>query len=62
MNVIGHQAVAEQGKTAKFRRLPQQLEVSEAILVVCQNHLAGVAALRNVMGDARDDDAGQASH
>src|ERR1700678_3763939 len=62
MHVIGHQAVAQQGEAVKLRRLPQQVQVRDAISVVRQDYLAGVAALRNVVGDIYDDHARQASH
>jgi hypothetical protein len=62
MHVIGHQAVAQEGKIIELRRLPQQLQVGDAVRIVCHNHLAGVAALRNVVGDIYDDHVRQASH
>jgi len=62
MHVVGHQAVAQHGKTVELSILPQQLQVSDAIRVVRQNHLPGIAALRNMMGNVCDNHARQSSH
>jgi hypothetical protein len=40
----------------------QQFEISDAVGVVGQNYLSGVATLRNMMGDVDNNDARQAGH
>jgi hypothetical protein len=42
--------------------LPQQVQVRDAISVVRQDYLPGVAALRNVMGNVDDPYARKTSH
>jgi len=42
--------------------LPQQLQIGAAIRIAGENHLPGIAALRNMMGNVSDNHTGQASH
>lgn len=62
VHMIRHQAVTQQRKTVQFAILPQQLDISAAIRVIAQNHLPGIAALRNMMGNVSNDDTRQSSH
>jgi ABC-type polysaccharide/polyol phosphate transport system ATPase subunit len=59
---IGHEAVTPQGQTIKLRLLSQQRQVGKAIGIVGENNLSGISPLRNLMGNIRDDDAGESSH
>ena len=57
-----HQTVSEQGQTIKLGVLPQQLKIGDAICIAGEDDLSGIAALRNMMGNVDDHDAGQPSH
>ena len=43
-----------------LRRLPQQLDVGDAIAVAGQNYLPGIPTLRNMMGNINHDNASEA--
>jgi hypothetical protein len=62
MHMIRHQAVSQQGKAIKLGVLAQQLKIGDAIVVAGEDDLSGIAALRNMMGNIDDHDAGQPSH
>lgn len=62
MHMIRHETVTEQGETMELAVLAQQGEVSEAVRIAGEDYLSGIAPLRNMMGNAGDDDAREASH
>src|SRR5271156_2031857 len=62
MNVIGHQAVAEQGYVGALDVLSQQFEVDVTVHIAVEDESACVAALGNMMGTFSDDHPGQACH
>ena len=62
MHVIRHQAVTEHRKAVKFRVLPHQLEISNAVGVRRQNDLPGVSPLGNMMRNINHHDASEAGH
>ena len=51
MNVIGHQAVADQLHPVPLDALLQQIKVDAAFRVVFQNEAPRIPALRNVMSN-----------
>jgi hypothetical protein len=62
MYVVRHEAPTQQRKTVELGIFSQQVEVSDAVGIIGQNDLSGVATLRNMMGNVHDDDARQAGH
>ena len=62
MDVIGHQAVAEQRHAIEFTVPPQQFQVRGARGVIIENHLLRVTALRNMMRDVNHHDPRKSSH
>jgi hypothetical protein len=58
VHMIRHEAVAEQGERVQSRMVPQQFKVSEALGIGGENNLSCISALRNVMGNVDDHDAG----
>ncbi|MCX6634000.1 MAG: hypothetical protein NT090_02740, partial [Acidobacteria bacterium] len=62
MNVVGHQAVAEQRQLVEAGVLPQQAEINEAVALGLENLAAGVTPLRDVIGHAHGGDPSQSSH
>ena len=62
VDVIGHQAVAQQGQTVELGIVTEQVEIGGAIGVAGENDLSSIAALRNMMRKVYDDDARQAGH
>ena len=49
VHVVGHQAIAQQLEAAQPAMLAQQVEVDQAVGIAFENHLAGIAALGNVV-------------
>ena len=62
MNVIGQQAVAEQGDAVDGALAAQGVEVEAAVVVGEQDVLAVVATLGDVVGDSWSDEAGFSGH
>jgi hypothetical protein len=62
MDVIGHQAVAEQDYVGVLDVISQQFEVDVTVRIAVEDESASVAALGNVMGNFCDDHPGQACH
>jgi hypothetical protein len=62
MNMIRHEAVAEQGETMEPAIMLKQLQINEAAGVGFQDELARVPALSDVMRRINCDNAGQTSH
>src|ERR1035438_3678768 len=62
MNMVPHEAIADDTSRASAGVVGQQLEVQGVIGVFEEDALAAVAALRDVMPAARDNDAGDACH
>lgn len=62
MDVVGHQAIAEQGHVGALDVLLQQLEVDVAVRIILGDESACVAALGNMMGNFCNDHPGQAWH
>ena len=50
MDVIGHQAIAEQGYVAALDVLSQQFEIGVTVRIAVEDESACVAALGNTMG------------
>jgi hypothetical protein len=50
MDVVGHQAVAEQGYVAALDVLSQRFEVDVTVRIAVEDESACVAALGNMMG------------
>jgi hypothetical protein len=49
MDVIGHQAVAEQRESIELYVLAQEVEINSALGIARQNELPRIATLRYVM-------------
>jgi hypothetical protein len=62
MNVIGHEAVADERKPVQSTILPPQVEVDEAFSIRRQNELPRVATLRHMVRGVQSDDACESSH
>ena len=62
MDVIGHQAIGPHFGLRSLCRSGEKIEVERVIAVLKERALAPVAALRDVVGNAGDDDAGQTGH
>jgi hypothetical protein len=62
VDVIGHQAIGPYFGLRSLCRSGEKIEVERVIAVLEERALAPVAALRHVVGNARDDDAGQTGH
>ena len=62
MDVIGHQAVAEQGEPVDAAIGAEQVQVDEPVVVGGEHVLPGVAALSHVISDAVPENASQSSH
>jgi hypothetical protein len=52
MNVIGHQAIADQFYPVSFDALLQQIEVDAALSITFEDEATRIAALSYVMGNA----------
>ncbi len=59
MNMIRHEAVAEQREAMEPAVMPKQLQINEAAGVGFQDESARIAALSDVMGCTNRDNAGQ---
>ena len=62
MNVIGHQAIAEQRDAMTMRAFVEGLEIETPVVVEQEDVLAVVAPLRDVMRRARRRHPGHTSH
>ena len=62
VHMIRHQTIAQHRELVQIGMLTQQLEIDRAIRVVGKNDLAGVAALRNMMGNANRYHPRKSSH
>jgi hypothetical protein len=62
MHVIRHQAVTQQREAIQLRILTQQRHVSQSVRIGGEDDLAGIAALRNMMGNIHRDYTREASH
>jgi hypothetical protein len=62
MDVIGHEAIADDAYAGTRGVVAQEVQVEAAIVVGEEDWLAVVAALSNVMGNSREDGAGTAGH
>jgi hypothetical protein len=62
VEVVGHQAVAEEPKGIAIPGHGEGLEEGEVIVVVGEDGGAVVAAVERVIDEAVADDAGEASH
>lgn len=62
MDMIGHQAVADQLYTVTLDALKQQIEIDTALGVGFEDETLGVTALRNVMCDFESDDTCESHH
>jgi len=59
MDVIGHEAIADDAYAGTRGVVAQEVQVEAAIVVGEEDWLAVVAALSNVMGNSREDGAGR---
>ena len=62
MNVVGHEAVRPDIDSKSLARVRQQRDVQEVVLRTKECGLFAVATLRDVVGQTRDDGAGQSGH
>ena len=62
VDVIRHQAIAQQREAVKLGVLPQQLKVGDAIGIADENDLSSISSLGDMMRNVDDYDAGQSSH
>ena len=62
MNVIGHQAVADQRCMMFFRVFPQQVQIYSAIDIAVQDKLPRVSTLRHMMSNLKGYYAGESCH
>lgn len=60
--MIGHKAVSPNRKARLVRLFGQQIAIDFLVARFEENGFATVAALGHVVGEARDDDAGEARH
>ena len=59
VHVVGHQAIGPDRHPRSRRRVGQQVEVEFVVAVLEEHLLAAIAALRHVVLDARQDEAGK---
>ena len=62
MNMIGHQAVRQHFDAFPIRVFTEQIQVPKRVARVKEHLLPMVAALRDVVGHGREDNAGAARH
>ncbi len=62
VDVVRHEAVAEEGEVMEPAVMPKQFQINEAAGVGLQDEAARIATLSDVMRRADCDNAGQASH
>ena len=62
MDVVRHQAIGPAGDAEAPAGFGEPVLVERIVAVLEENPLAAIAALGDVMGQARDDDAGDAGH
>lgn len=62
VDVIVHQAPAEAGDVRRLAAIGDEGEIGAAIVVGEEHREAAIAALRHMMRDAGDDDAGETGH
>lgn len=62
MHVVGHEAVGPDGHAGLARLLGQQIAVDFVIAILEKDGLLPVAALRYMVGQTWDDEAGEARH
>ena len=60
--MVGHQAVANQGKFVQCAVLAQEIDVDEFVGIGFKNESPRVCALRHVMCNVDSNDSGQTSH
>ena len=62
MYVIGHQAIAKEGKAIQCAVLAKEVDIDELVGIAFEDEPARVCALRNVMWNVDGNDSGQTSH
>jgi hypothetical protein len=62
VDVVGHQAIGPDLNPCPARGIGQQIEVQFVVAILEEGLLAAVAALRHMMRDAGQYDAGKARH
>jgi hypothetical protein len=62
MDVVGHQAIAQEARAGTRRVVAEKIEVKAAIIRRVEDRLAIIATLGDVVGNARKDCAGTAGH
>ena len=62
MDVIRHQAIANQGKFMQLRMAPQQVQIDHAVGIGVEDVLPRVPTLRYMMRNVHGDHASQSSH
>jgi hypothetical protein len=62
MNVVWHQAIADDGRPRALGRRADQIQIEPVVAVLEKHALAPIAALSNMVRGLRNDDAGEASH
>ena len=60
MNVVGREAISPAGNAVEPASLRQKIAIKRIIARHREQRLAPIAALGDVVGDVRDDDAGEA--
>ncbi len=61
-NVIGHQAIANQFYPVSLDALLQQIELDAPLILRFEDEALRIAALRNVMGNARSHHTSKSNH
>jgi len=62
VHVVGHEAIADQPETCRFRILGDKAEIGDAIAVVAKDVLPIVAALRDVVGQSGSNHPSESGH
>ena len=62
VDVIGHEAIAGNGKPMQSGVVTQQVEIDEAVGIAIENELPAITALRDVVGHIDGDYASKAGH
>lgn len=62
MDVVGHEAVSNQGYPVQSEALDQQIEIDTAMGIAVKDRSSSVAALGDMVGQIETDHARQARH
>ena len=62
VDVVGHEAIADQRESLDLAVGPEEVEVDQAVGIGFEDELAGIAALRDMMGRVGGENTGKTSH